>query len=204
MILAALVLQAAAPQSAVDAERAFNAAAQAKGQWTAFRAFAASDATMFVPQPVKAQDWLKDRKDPPRSVGWWPTKSYVSCDGKLAVNTGGWKLPDGTVGYFSTVWRKEADGSWKWIVDGGDALTAARPQPAEPVTKRASCAPMEAIVSSTSAPADAKVGDGESPDGTIAWHWQVTPDGARTFEVMVWNGKQAAPVLNDKIAAPAQ
>ena len=35
MILAALILQAAAPQTAVDAERAFNAAAQARGQWTA-------------------------------------------------------------------------------------------------------------------------------------------------------------------------
>jgi hypothetical protein len=204
MILAALILQAAAPQSAVDAERAFNAAAQTKGQWTAFRQFAASDATMFVPQPVKAQEFLKDKKDPPKPVEWWPTASWVSCDGKLAVNTGGWKLPNGAVGYFSTVWRKEADGSWKWIVDGGDGLDAARPQPSAPVVTRASCAAMAADVSDTAAPADAKVGDGESPDGTIAWRWQVTPDGARTFEVMAWDGKQLASVLADHIAAPAK
>ena len=60
---------------------------------------------MFMPQPVNAQALLKDRKDPPKAVDWWPTASYISCDGKLAVNTGGWQRPDGSVGYFSTVWR---------------------------------------------------------------------------------------------------
>lgn len=204
MILAALILQAAAPQTAVDAERAFNAAAQARGQWTAFREFAASDATMFVPQPVKAQDWLKDRKDPPKSVEWWPTASYVSCDGKLAVNTGGWKRPDGLVGYFSTVWRKEADGGWKWIVDGGDALKEARPRPAEPIVVRATCGPDGGSISSIAAPADAKVGYGESPDATISWYWQVTPDGARHFNASIWNGEADTSVLTDDIAAPAK
>ncbi len=202
MILAALLLQAAAPQTALDAERAFNAAAQARGQWTAFREFAAEDATMFVPQPVKAQAWLKDRKDPPKSVEWWPTESYVSCDGKMAVNTGGWTLPDGTVGYFSTVWRKEANGSWKWIVDGGDVLKESRPRPAAPKVVQASCASPVGAISSIAAPADAKVGDGESADETLSWHWEVTPDGARTFEVLVWDGENETSVLNDSIAAP--
>ncbi len=54
---------------------------------------------MFVPQPVKAQDWLKDRKDPPIAVQWWPAESYVSCDGTAAVNTGPWVRPKG-VGLF--------------------------------------------------------------------------------------------------------
>lgn len=204
MILAALVLQASAPQSAVDAERAFNAAAQAKGQWTAFREFAAPDATMFVPQPVKAQDWLKGRKDPPKSVEWWPTASWVSCDGTLAVNTGGWKRPDGTVGYFSTVWRREANGSWKWIVDGGDALNEARPRPAEPTVVRAVCGPDGGSITSIAAPADAKVGSGESSDATVSWYWSVMPDGARHFDVSIWNGEADTRVLTDDIAAPAK
>ena len=45
---------------------------------------------MFVPQPVNAHEFLKDRKDPPKAIDWWPTASYISCDGSLAVNTGGW------------------------------------------------------------------------------------------------------------------
>lgn len=200
MILAALILQAAAPQSAVDAERAFNAAAQAEGQWTAFREFAASDATMFVPQPVKAQEWLKGRKDPPRSVEWWPTESHVSCDGTLAVNTGGWKLHDGTVGFFSTVWRKEADGSWKWIVDGGDALKAARERLATPKVVRARC---EGIyVPSGDNDRGKSTGIGWAADKSLTWRWSVGPDGGRQFSVFIRNGIGMRQVIDDKIAAP--
>ena len=46
MILA-LLLAAAAPQTAIDAERAFVADAQTLGQWTAFRKYAADDAVMI-------------------------------------------------------------------------------------------------------------------------------------------------------------
>ena len=124
-MLSWLLMLAAAPAAAttpVEAERAFAADAQTLGQWTAFRKWATDDATMFVPQPVKAQAFLKDRQDPAKAIDWWPTASFMSCDGSLAVNTGGWKRPDGTVGYFSTVWQRQADGGWKWIVDGGDGI----------------------------------------------------------------------------------
>jgi hypothetical protein len=202
MILAALVLQAAAPQSAVDAERAFNAAAQARGQWTAFREYAAADATMFVPQPVKAQEWLKDRKDPAKSVEWWPTESYVSCDGSLAVNTGGWKLPDGTVGYFSTVWQRQTDGGWKWIVDGGDALKVARPRPAEPKVVRALCGGI--YVPSGNNDRTNEVGFGMSKDNSLSWRWTVRANGSRDFSAHVWSSNDMTQVIHDVIPAPAK
>ena len=75
MIIALLLAAAApqaAPQTAVDAERAFAAHAQKVGQWTAFRDYAEPTAVMFDPQAVGAHDFLKGRKDPPRSVEWWP------------------------------------------------------------------------------------------------------------------------------------
>lgn len=202
MILAALILQAAAPQSAVDAERAFNAAAQAKGQWTAFREYAAADATMFVPQPLKAQAWLKDRRDPPRSIEWWPVESWVSCDGGMAVNTGGWKLPDGTVGFFSSVWRKEADGGWKWIVDSGDALKTARERPTEPKVVRAVCERI--FVPGRKIDRINRTGFGLSEDTTLGWEWAVRPDGGRMFSVRLWNGQGLAEVIHDEIAAPGK
>ncbi|NIJ66120.1 hypothetical protein FHR20_003082 [Sphingomonas leidyi] len=200
MILAALILQAAAPPSAVDAERAFNAAAQAKGQWTAFRAFAAEDATMFVPQPVQAQAWLKDRKDPPKSIEWWPIESHVSCDGKFAVNTGGWKLPEGRVGFFSTVWRREAEGGWKWTVDSGELLETARHRPAEPNLRRASCAG-KPVQPPRFGYREGPSESGASPDGTLAWHWHVSSSGARRFLAWIWDGKALVQVIDDKIAA---
>jgi hypothetical protein len=201
-MLALLLLQAAAAQTAVDAERAFNQAAQEKGQWTAFREFAADTATMFVPQPVKAQEWLKDRKDPPRSVEWWPTEIYESCDGKAAVSTGGWKRPDGSVGYFTTVWQKQADGRWKWLADAGDTLDKARPRPSEPRRTRASCKPM--LMSSTPAFPEpgVKTGGALSSDRSLSWGWRVTSAGARTFSASTWDGSDFIRVISDEAAAP--
>lgn len=203
MILAVLILQAAAPQSAIDAERAFNAAAQAKGQWTAFREFAASDAVMFVPQPVKAQDWLKDRKDPAKAVEWWPTESWVSCSGTVAVNTGGWKLPDGTVGFFSTVWRKEADGSWKWIVDGGDALKVARERPAKPRVVQASCGGKPRIDMGGCISDGANMGCDVAKDQTLQAHWS-RQNGKRLFRAAIWTGREWKTVLEDTVIDGAQ
>lgn len=202
MIVAALLLQAATPQTAVEAERAFNAAAQEKGQWTAFRAFAADTGVMFVPQPIKAQEWLEDRKDPPRSVAWWPTESYVSCDGNLAVNTGGWKRPDGSVGYFTTVWVRQADGRFKWLVDGGDTLSAPLPVPEEPRVVRPDC--------TTKAPAfipewGGPVSDrGNSRDATLLWEWKIDSLGARYFKTFQWNGKSFAVVLSQRVEPAAR
>ena len=197
MILAALLLQAAVPQTAVDAERAFNQAAQEKGQWTAFRAFATDDAVMFVPQPTNAQAWLKDRKDPPQSVEWWPTESYVSCDGNLAVNTGGWKRPDGSVGYFTTVWKRQADGRFKWQVDGGDTLSAPLPKPQHPKIVRPDCttkSPMHVFQALPDSDA------GTTRDLSLIWQWTVAENGARRFTVTQWDGKQHRQVLVQSVA----
>jgi len=204
MILAALILQAAAPQTAVDAERAFAAAAQARGQWTAFRDYAEADAVMFVPQATKAQEWLKGRKDPAKSVEWWPVESWVSCDGNLAVNTGGSRWPSGAVGYFTTVWKRQPDGSWKWIVDHGDGLQAERPRPAEPKTTRAACLNAFNNLDSFADPKAAASDFRKSVDGSMMYDWQVMPDGARELSVQVWDGRRFATVIDDKIAAPAK
>jgi ketosteroid isomerase-like protein len=195
-MLLALVLQAAAPQTAVEAERAFNAAAQARGQWTAFREFAAKDAIVFMPQPERAETALPT-KNPPIAVQWWPAKSYISCDGTTAINTGSWVRPK-SVGYFTTVWRKQTDGQWKWELDAGDALAKPRPLPAKPEIVRASCAPMGPVFSSILVTPGAKTGDGKSADGTLNWHWQVTDAGERIFEAWLWDGKKVVSIIADQ------
>lgn len=201
MFLAALVLQAATPQTAVDAERAFAAAAQEKGQWTAFREYAAADATMFVPQPVKAQDWLKDRKDPAKSVEWWPTESWVSCDGKLAVNIGSAKWPDGSASHFSTVWRRKADGKWRWLLDHGHSMEEAKPAPAASEVHKASCdtkpGPFPPVAVSLDPGPEPRTGEGISEDGTLRWRWAVFPNGVRLIRGSLWNGREWEDMLFD-------
>jgi len=202
-MIAALLLMAAEPMSAIDAERAFAAEAQKLGQWTAFRKYAADDALMFVPQPTNAQTFLKDRKDPPASVFWWPGRSYVSCDGTVAVNTGPWVREWGkSVGYFTTVWKRQPDGGWKWIYDAGDELKTARAEGGDIGSTVAACTkPGELVVHGSPAPGN-KARQGESVDGSLHWSWQTRPDGSREFSAYLWNGKAMMPVVADKVAAP--
>jgi hypothetical protein len=186
----------------IDAERAFAEDARTIGQWTAFRKWSADDAVIFVSQPINAREWLKDRKNPVQAIDWWPTASYISCDGKLAVNTGGWRRPDGKVGYFSTVWQHQADGSWRWISDGGDGLAKPRPVPKVPLTKVAHCSVPPSWEDDVVyvCPENAKCGHGGGTDGTITWDWQVAADGSRLFRASLWDGKRYVPVIDDKVA----
>jgi hypothetical protein len=201
-VILPLLLAATVPQTALDAERAFARDARTLGQWTAFRKWAASDATMFAPQPIKAQAWLKDRKDPAKAIAWWPTASYVSCDGSLAVNTGGWKQPDGSVGYFTTVWAKQIGGGWKWIVDSGDQSTIAQSARAIPKIRSASCQGKALEVEPALSVDDAgSMALGQSHDRTLWWRWEAGPNGGRLFSAYLWNGKSFDPVIGKKIAS---
>jgi hypothetical protein len=202
MILA--LVAASAPVSAIEAERAFAADAQKLGQWTAFRNWSTDDALMFTPQPVKVYDLLKDSKDPPVSVFWWPGRSYVSCDGRTAVNTGPWVREWGkSVGYFTTVWQLQADGSWKWLIDHGDQLATPRAEGGDIKPRQASCDDLpQGSVMATGTHKDARSGYGGSVDETLSWFWEVRRDGARYLRVNLWNGKQFEAVIEDRIAAP--
>jgi len=196
VILAALLLAQAG--TAIEAEREFNRTAQMQGQWTAFRRYAAEDAVMFVPKPQNAQKFLKDRKDPPLSVQWWPAESYVSCDGIAAVNTGPWAAPRGS-GFFTTVWIRQDDGGWKWIYDGGDALKTPRALPEQPKVRHASCRKAPPVVPDALPP---DTGLGASPDGSLRWNWAVAPDGSRSFTASIWTGERFEDVVTDRVAAP--
>lgn len=195
------------PSSVFAVEIAFNRLAQQKGQWTAFRLTAAEDAVMFVPQRVLAKQWLKGRADPPKSVTWTASIVHVSCDGNLAASTGDWKRPDGSVGYFTTIWRRDKKGAWKWILDHGDTLARPR-EPAEFLTgKVATCKRREQGDSPPSPPpTGVKAEKGERPpmpvDESLIWSADVATDGSRRVTVRSWNGTGYDMVIDDRVAAP--
>jgi hypothetical protein len=196
----------ATPSAIIAAEIAFNRLAQDKGQWTAFRETAAKDATMFVPQPVVAQDWLRGKANPAQSVKWQPHKAFMSCDGKTGVTTGAAQWPDGRHGYFTTVWqlfqRNPNDaGEWRWVADHGDFVDRPREAPEFIETRVASC--KGSAPAAITAPAEgAKMKTGLSRDQSLSYNWVVQPDGARTFEVKLWNGEMSDTVVIDRVAAP--
>jgi hypothetical protein len=209
-----LLLVAAASITALDAERAFAADAKRIGQWTAFRKYADETAVMFTPQAVWAQEFLAPLKDPPKAISWRPSDSWVSCDGRTAINRGPWTSASGKVhGYFTTVWFREGTG-WKWSYDGGDTLAAPMAMPKKPRVQRAICSGMAKIpqeyrdevkpIARIAGKPPADAGQGRSADGTLIYEWKVAKDGERHFEAKLWNGRDYRTILDQRIAAPKE
>jgi hypothetical protein len=215
LLLAAAIttaVDAVPARSAVDAERAFAADAKRIGQWSAFRKYADESAVMFTPQVVWAHEFLADKKDPAQSIHWGPTESWVSCDGRTAINRGVWATPAGKwSGYFTTVWVRRGR-AWTWDYDAGDELAPPRALPRRPVVQRASCAGKARIgqeyrqeVKPTARiagkpPADA--GQGRSADGTLIYEWKVAASGERRFVAKLWNGRDYRTILDQRVPAP--
>jgi hypothetical protein len=187
---------AAQPSTIVAAELAFSRAARERGQWTAFREFAAPDAKIHgAAGPFEAGPWLLAQTDPKEAVQWAPRVVVMSCDGALAVSKGRFRNPEGTVGNFVTVWERQADGAYRYVFDvGGDdnpqpppraraeegdiivtaldvvqGLIASCPRPGAPVP------PPPALPIG----ADGAEGATLSRDGTLRWRWAHAADGTR-------------------------
>jgi hypothetical protein len=191
------------PSGFIAAELAFARLAQEKGQWTAFRETAAPDAVMFVPQRVKALDWLKSQKDPAAAVKWQPYAVYVSCDGNVGVTTGAWQNGPAN-GYFTTVWlRDPRKGKMRWVLDHGDGLAAPLAAPDFIASKQAKCGSRPAAPIAAGAEGD-DVAVGLSPDQTLSWTSTVHPDQSRRVTVRLWDGKEMATVIDNQVAAPKQ
>ena len=194
---------AANPSAFIAAEIGFSRLAQEKGQWTAFRETAAPEAIMFVPQRVKARDWLKSQKDPAQAVKWQPHAVYTSCDGNVGVTTGAWQK--GTAnGYFTTVWlRDPKKGKLTWTLDHGDALATPREAPDFIASKQAVCGSRPAAPVEAGGEGDDRV-VGLSPDQTLSWTSTVRSDQSRRVTIRLWDGQAMATVVDDQVAAPKQ
>lgn len=191
------------PSAFVAAELGFARLAQDKGQWTAFRETSAPDAVMFVPERVKARDWLRKQSDPAEAVKWQPHAVYVSCDGNVGATTGAWQKGP-TSGYFTTIWlRDPKSGKMMWALDHGDTLATAREEPDFIETKLADCSLRAAAATAADAEgADREVG--LSPDRSLSWTSVVHSDGARNIVVRLWDGTTMQPVIDDRVAAPVR
>ncbi|HEX8667174.1 MAG TPA: DUF4440 domain-containing protein [Allosphingosinicella sp.] len=109
------------PREVVATERAFARYAAEKGIGPAFRSFVAEDGIVFVPEPARAKP-LFEKGDPPGTLEWWPGYAGIAVSGDLGFTTGPFVSRAGNHqrhGHFFTIWRRQADGSWRWVVDQG-------------------------------------------------------------------------------------
>jgi hypothetical protein len=188
------------PSAVIAAEMAFARAAQEKGQWTAFRQYATRDAVMFVPGPVGAQDWLRRQTDPAEAVRWQPYQVWSSCDGSFVVSTGGATYPGGEQSNFMTVWQKQNDGKYLWVLDQS-LPHAERPFAADTIGAEVADCP----ASRPGGRLDARRGEnwrsGASDDRTLEWATQLAADCSRLVTVRIAQDGQQTEVL--RVAAPA-
>ncbi|WP_210520199.1 Cif family virulence factor [Hymenobacter terricola] len=129
-------------EAVVAAETSFAAQAAQTGTAAAFLANSAPTALVTEDgKLVKAQDLWRGR--PARSgsrLAWYPVLADAAQSGDLGYTTGPWTVFQNdrpqTAGEYVTVWRKQPDGKWKFVVDMGierigtaPAKTATVPQP---------------------------------------------------------------------------
>lgn len=109
----------------VAAERAFAADSVARGSREAFLAALADDGLVFAPGPVAGKTVWLARPVAGAKLEWAPEVAEVSSAGDLGYTSGPWRLtPAGAdlpraFGHYLSVWRKDADGHWKLLVDHG-------------------------------------------------------------------------------------
>lgn len=116
----------AALDAIVNAERAFAKTSLEKGIREAFLQFLSDDSIALEPDPVSAKETTRARPAGPGYLAWYPVAAGVSLAGDLGYTTGPYELRPGgkddtrvIYGYYSTVWQKQADGSYKAFLDFG-------------------------------------------------------------------------------------
>ena len=109
-----------------DAERAFARDAAARGITPAFIAALAPHSILFRPAPVDGPAWLADHPGNPEArLAWEPCYVEVSVGGDLGWTTGPWDFRRTAAeepiafGHYSTVWRRQADGTLRAVIDAG-------------------------------------------------------------------------------------
>ncbi len=114
----------------VSAEREFAAAAEAHGTQAAFLEYLAPQGVLYRPGPVDGRKWMKEQLPLAGLLKWEPAFAEVSGAGDMGITTGPWSFSPATEpngppggpaawGEFVSVWTKQADGSWKVILDAG-------------------------------------------------------------------------------------
>lgn len=117
--------RAAALAEVVAAENAFADRAAESGTRTAFLEFAADNGVVFNLKPENAKEVWQKRAVNNSLLAWRPMWVDVSTAGDLGYTTGTWAFSptksDAPVswGEYFTIWKKQTDGSWKFLLDLG-------------------------------------------------------------------------------------
>jgi ketosteroid isomerase-like protein len=138
LVMTALTQQSVSPAllGLANAERAFAKLSVEKGIRDSFIASFADDGINFSPHPTNAKEFYGKRPAQPLplpvTLNWAPIYGDIAQSGELGYTTGPFLLTDNTEakrpaqhGMYSSIWKKQADGSWKVLIDLGIQLNSA-------------------------------------------------------------------------------
>lgn len=109
----------------VEAERAFAAQSVKQGMRAAFVAYMAPDCTLYRPRPEPGFVWIEQWAGSPVELFWDPVVGEMSRAGDLGYTSGPWSFkpkagdPPAAEGQYCSVWKRQADGTLKVLVDHG-------------------------------------------------------------------------------------
>ncbi|HUR31604.1 MAG TPA: hypothetical protein VMZ69_09235 [Saprospiraceae bacterium] len=93
-----------------------------------------ADDSLVKPEPgilpvigIKALELYWQEDEDFKNISWKPFKVEAAKSGELGYTLGDWQreTPDTTYyGNYYTIWKKQSDGKWKWVVDGGNNTPA--------------------------------------------------------------------------------
>jgi len=114
--------------SMIATEYNFAKSASEIGTHDSFLKFIADDGILFRPTPVNGKKFLNENNKPSNSLlSWYPDMTFVARAGDLGFTTGPWEWrrskTDSSAlafGNFCTVWQKQSNGEWKFVIDIGN------------------------------------------------------------------------------------
>ncbi|HEX5170580.1 MAG TPA: DUF4440 domain-containing protein [Cyclobacteriaceae bacterium] len=138
-------------QSLVNTERAFAKLAKEKNTRTAFLTYLADESVTFGGgKPQNGKDQYSNRPEDESLLIWEPIYSDISASGDFGFNTGPWEFRGNrkdqeavAYGDFVSVWKKQADGNWKLVID----LGVVHPKPKSSDTLKTTAMPLTQITS---------------------------------------------------------
>ena len=207
------------PTAIIAAEAALSRLAREKGQWAAMLAMSSPDAVMLVPQLTYARKWLKGRAEPATPRQWQPHELWASCDGDLVVSQGAWTEGQ-RQGNYTSIWKRQGDGTYAWLFTHGDGLAeplaapemlpahvadcpAPRPERRDDPAQRRKPAREPRQPGADRLPAlDPAHHGGRSADGSIAWDVTVDRGGAHNLSITWKKDGKDQQLTIEEVAAP--
>jgi ketosteroid isomerase-like protein len=115
----------------IKTDREFSEKSVKEGISSAFIAYADEDVILMRDKqfPILGIKELKEYyskiKKGNAKLEWSPVKAEISKSGELGYTFGNWiystkDSKDTVFGNYVTIWKKQKDGSWKFVLDGGN------------------------------------------------------------------------------------